>query len=179
MKIKLPEKTDRFVRKYHLYAFSDVLIFIVIILAFHLLWRLLVGDLMNVPFIFRMASWLSHQVFLASQIVLTWLGVQFTPFDHMTIGGSLRNNVIFLPDVYGYVSVNLSCSGLKQFYQIFFLMILYPGPWRHKLWFIPMSLVIIHLVNIGRIVTMTYITIHDAANWDFWHDNVVRPFFYV
>ncbi len=37
----------------------------------------------------------------------------------------------------GYVGVNESCSGLKQFYQIAVLFILFPGPWKHKLWYIP------------------------------------------
>lgn len=176
---KLTDQVNNVIEKYNLMAFRDVAIFMIILLVFHFLWKILIGDLLEVPFIYRSAEYLSQRVFSTSQWVLDILGVNYTPFETLDIAGMVRNNVIYLPDVNGYVSVNLSCSGLKQFYQYFFLMLLYPGPWKHKLWFIPMGLVIIHFVNIGRIITMTYITIHSASNWDFWHDYVVRPFFYV
>ncbi len=44
-----------------------------------------------------------------------------------------------------------SCSGIKQMLQISLLLIIYPGPWKHKLWFIPMGMVIIHFTNIIRL----------------------------
>jgi len=173
------KKIRGLIAKYRLESFTDVAIFAVILVGFHFGWRYFVGDLLRIPFIFNSAKGLSYEVFLRSQWVLDVLQVNYTAFDHMSIGASIKNNVIFLPEVNGFVSVNLSCSGLKQFYQFFFLMLLYPGPWRHKLWFIPFGLLVIHLVNIGRIVVMVFVTINDSARWDMWHDNVVRPFFYV
>ncbi len=38
-------------KKYHLYAFKDVAIFMVILLVFHVLWRTFVGEFFALDFI--------------------------------------------------------------------------------------------------------------------------------
>ena len=172
-------KLNDIIKKYHLQAFKDVIIFMSILLVFHFLWRLLIRDLFSVQFIFDSAYWLAGKVFVASVWVLDVFNVNVTAFDELSIAGRARYNVIFYAENNGYVYVNTSCSGLKQFYQWFFLMILYPGPWKQKLWFIPFGLVIIHFVNIFRIVSMTFVTMTIPQHWDFMHDYVLRPFFYV
>ncbi len=75
--------------------------------------------------------------------------------------------------------IDHTCSGLKQFYQAFFLFLLYPGPWKHKAWFIPMAIAMMHLVNVLRIVVLSLAMLHAYHQWDFIHDWVVRPMFYV
>lgn len=173
------DKLNVIIKKYHLNAFKDVVIFMSILLVFHVLWKLFIRDLFSVEFIFDSAYWLARQVFLASIWVLDVFNVNVTAFDELTIAGKARYNVIYYAENNGYVYVNTSCSGLKQFYQWFFLMILYPGPWKQKLWFIPLGLVIIHMVNIFRILGMTFVTMSIPQHWDFMHDYVMRPFFYV
>jgi exosortase/archaeosortase family protein len=175
----LTNKLNTIIKKYHLYAFKDVAIFMIILLVFHVLWKIFIRDLFSIQFIFDSAFWLATKVFVASVWVLDVLNVNITSFDELAIGDRIRANVIYYPENNGYVYVNRSCSGLKQFYQWFFLMLLYPGPWRHKAWFIPLGLVIIHFVNIFRIVSMTFVTMTIPQHWDFMHDYVLRPFFYV
>jgi exosortase/archaeosortase family protein len=167
------------INKYHLYALKDVFIFIVILLAFHVLWKIFIGDILDVDFIRNSANWLAGVVYRSSDWVLTFLNVNVTAFDEIKIHNQLHYNVFYYAPNNGFVYVNLSCSGLKQFYQWFFLMLLYPGPWRHKLWFFPLGLIIIHIVNIFRIVGMVFVTINLPQHWDFIHDYVMRPFFYV
>ncbi len=173
------DKLNTIIKKYHLYAFKDVIIFMLILLVFHILWKIFIKDLFSVQFIYDSAFWLSTKVFVASIWVLDVFNVNVTSFDELSIGGKVKFHVIHYAENNGYISVNRSCSGLKQFYQWFFLMLLYPGPWKHKLWFIPMGLVIIHIVNIFRIVSMTFVTMTIPQHWDFMHDYVLRPFFYV
>lgn len=170
---------NKFIQKYHLDAFRDVAIFMVILLFFHFMWRTYIRDILSVEFILDSANWLAVQVYIESRWVVELLGVKVTPFDELYIGEGLRQNVFYHAENNGYVSVNSSCSGLKQFYQWFFLMVLFPGPWKHKLWFIPTGLVIIHLVNVFRIISMVFVTIYLADYWDFIHDWILRPFFYV
>ncbi|MFK5856651.1 MAG: exosortase/archaeosortase family protein [Bacteroidota bacterium] len=81
----------------------------------------------------------------------------------------------------GYVSVNHGCSGFKQFLQWIVLMVFFPGPWKHKLWFIPAGLVVVHLVNVFRISSLSIILEYNQSQsfWDFSHDWILRPFFYV
>jgi exosortase/archaeosortase family protein len=172
-------KLNHYYQKYHLYAFKDVTIFIIILLIFHVLWRTFVGDIMSVDFIRNSANALAREVFVHASWFLSLVGTDITPFDELNIGGGLKQNVFFYAENNGAVYVNLSCSGLKQFYQWFFLILLYPGPWKHKLWFIPFGIVIVHLVNVFRIVSMVWVTMLIPQHWDFMHDWVLRPFFYV
>ena len=39
------------------------------------------------------------------------------------------------------------CNGFSLFALFLIFMITYPGPWKHKLWYIPMGLIAIHLIN--------------------------------
>ncbi len=179
MSQKVLNKIDQFFKKYHLYAFKDVAIFMVILVFFHILWRTFVSEFFALDFISRSANWLAYQVFLQSSWFLDVTGVNVTAFDELTIADVVRKNVFICAENSGFVYVNHSCSGLKQFYQWFFLMLLYPGPWKHKLWFFPMGILIVHLVNVFRIVGMVFVTMYLPQYWDFIHDWVMRPFFYV
>ncbi|MCD4697043.1 MAG: exosortase/archaeosortase family protein [Bacteroidales bacterium] len=179
MKNKHLISINEFIKKYHLYAFKDVVIFMAILLVFHALWKIFVTDILSVAFITDSANWLAHQVYVESRWFLDLVNVKVTAFDEFSIGGTLRRKVFYYAENNGYVSVNLSCSGLKQFYQWFFLMALYPGPWRHKLWFLPLGLVVVHIVNVFRIIGMVIVTINLPDHWDIIHDYVARPFFYV
>jgi exosortase/archaeosortase family protein len=80
---------------------------------------------------------------------------------------------------YGFIHINESCSGLKPILQFILLMILYPGPWKKKLWFIPMGVVIVHLTNLFRIIGLSVVIVTEPQYWHFSHDNLFRPFFYV
>jgi len=175
----LMNQIKAFIKKYHLYAFKDVAVFMIILLFFHFLFKIFSTNISASRFYIDSSDWLAERVFLTSQWILDMLNVKVTAFDQLNIAGSIRNRVFYYSENNGYVSVNHSCSGLKQFYQWIVLMLLYPGPWKHKTWFIPMGLGIIHLVNLFRIVGMTFVTIHLPQHWDFIHDYVMRPFFYV
>ncbi|MCB0805965.1 MAG: exosortase/archaeosortase family protein [Bacteroidales bacterium] len=176
---KLVNSINSFIKKYHLDAFKDVAIFMIILVIFHFLWKQFVGDFFSVAAISNSAYWLANMVYVQSNWLLGLFDVNVTPFEHLSIDGAVKQNVFYYAENNGYVSVNRSCSGMKQFYQWFFLMVLYPGPWKHKLWFIPFGLFTIHVVNVLRIITMVLITINLPEHWDFVHDYVVRPFFYV
>lgn len=170
---------NNFIQKYYLYAFKDVVIFIGILLIFHFLFKIFAKDLSAMRFFENSSDWLAQKVFITSRWILDLLNVKITAFDQLNIGNSVRQRVFYYPENNGFVSVNHSCSGLKQFYQWIVLMLLYPGPWKHKVWFIPLGLGIIHFVNLFRIVGMTFVTIHFSQHWDMIHDYVMRPFFYV
>jgi exosortase/archaeosortase family protein len=172
-------KLRGFIKKYKLEAFKDVAIFMAILLVFHFLWRTFIGDILEVAFIKDSANSLAVVVFNASQWALETMNINVSFFDELTIAGRPWKNVIYYAENNGFVAVNLSCSGLKQLYQWLFLMLLFPGPWKHKLWFIPMGLIVVHFVNVFRIISMTFVTINIPQQWDFMHDNVLRPFFYV
>jgi exosortase family protein XrtF len=70
------------------------------------------------------------------------------------------------------------CNGIILFALFLVFMIAYPGSWRKKLWYIPLGLVIIHLVNVIRIVALTIIVSIDY-NWlEFNHNYTFYIFVY-
>ncbi len=160
-----------FVEKYRLKPVVDVLLFAVIIYFFHWLWWSggLKHFLKEFAFFSETEEFLAHQVFLPAAWIVEHL-------LHYPIKGV--DNTIFLPN-HAFVAVEGACSGLKQFYQWVILMILFPGPWKRKLWYIPLGLLVIHLDNIIRIVILSVVAVHWPTHWDFIHMWILRPFFYV
>lgn len=157
---------------------GGVALFMGITLLFHGLWR--VGR----P-LFEEASWYlaladvtTQQAYLASAwIIERVLGDAVVRLDaictfRMTADGLAEPVTRFL-------IIDHTCSGLKQFYQALVLFLLYPGPRKHKPWFIPGVIVAMHLTNILRIVILGITMLHAYQHWDFVHDWVVRPMFYV
>jgi exosortase/archaeosortase family protein len=150
----------------------DVLIFAGIILGFHFFYR-------------AWANWWCFWplkdviVFLRDQLA-DLLFMQSTWLDTHLLGLDLikEDRKMIFPG-YGYISINLSCSGFKQMMQFLVLMLVFPGPWKHKLWFIPLGFVVVQLTNLFRITGLSLITIHCTDYWHFAHDNLFRPFFYV
>ena len=166
------QKYKDFVKKYRLESLVDVAVFAIIIYAFHWLWWTggLKGFLLEYTGFHELELFMANQVFMPSAwFVKHVIGYELNTYE---------TTLYFLPDK-GYIEVNGSCSGLKQFYQWLFLMILFPGPWKKKLWYIPLGMLVIHLENIFRIIILSVILIHWPDQWHFLHDWVLRPFFYV
>jgi len=166
------QKYKDFVKKYRLESLVDVAVFAIIIYAFHWLWWTggLKGFLLEYTGFHELELFMANQVFMPSAwFVKHVIGYELNTYE---------TTLYFLPDK-GYIEVNGSCSGLKQFYQWLFLMILFPGPWKKKLWYIPLGMLVIHLENIFRIIVLSVILIYWPDQWHFLHDWVLRPFFYV
>jgi len=62
------------------------------------------------------------------------------------------------------------CNGLSLFAVFIIFMIAYPGPCKHKAWFIPFGLITIHLINALRIVALCLIVTIDYELLTFNHD---------
>lgn len=147
----------------------DVALAITITYLFHRLWWRF--DEYFKPFLpFRVAmDWFKIQVFENSLwINRNIIGLQIQVRDPLTYVYS-NGSSMFIHD---------DCSGMKQFYQVIVLFLLTPGPWRHKLWYIPMGIVVMHLANVFRIVVLSVVSAWQPDYWRFTHDWVLRPFFY-
>lgn len=79
---------------------------------------------------------------------------------------------------WGFVDVSPGCTSLKQWMHFIFIMLLFPGRWKHKLWYIPAGILVIHGVNIVRIVGLTLTLIPWPQHFDFFHDYIFKTFFY-
>ncbi len=151
---------------------KDVLLFAVLILGFHFFYRAWANWWHFWPikeFMASLRSFLSYQVFVQS----IWIDKHILGLNLVIDGMTMR-----FPD-HGYITINSSCSGFKQFMQFIVLMVFFPGPWKHKLWFIPLGVFVVHLTNLFRIVGLSIVTVNWVEHWHFSHDYLFRPFFYV
>lgn len=162
-------------RKLHknpLYRFAfNFVLFSFITITFHYLWWNFLGFFRATDLYLTISGALAENVFrVSSWINLNLLGLNMYTED--------ATNTLRFPGI-GYITVVEACSGFKQFYQIFFLFVLFPGPWQHKLWYIPLCIAIMYVVNFMRIVILSLVLIHATPHWDFAHMWILRPFFYV
>ena len=166
----------------------NVGLFILLIISFHYLylgWQSLdywpvgkwVSQLMvwSVNMVYGQVCWLLDRV----------LQVDITTIDDMRLIAALNANgdwarVVIVPE----------CASLKQWMHWLFLMLLFPGPWKHKAWYIPAGLVVIEWVNAVRIsgillMQVAWPNIHirlfgnDINTFHLAHDYIFKVFFYL
>lgn len=151
--------------------FINIGLFITITISIHFLYRYW-ARMDYAPINQQMHSlhlWFADMVYRQS----AWLIQHLLGMDIKLIG-----NTMYWPNQQ-WIAITEGCSGVKQIIQFALLMLIFPGPWRKKLWYIPMGMLIIYLVNIFRILVLAEVLVHAPTYWHFTHDNIVRPFFYV
>lgn len=149
-----------------------VLWFCLITVFIHIIWKFWELKLHYFPvgeFMANAADFFNTLVFNESTWVITHI---------LNIKITTAGNSIFCSNGAGLTLIG-SCSGIKQIMQFAILMLVFPGPWKHKLWFIPLGMVIVHFTNVLRVVLLTIV----ADNWPtqimYAHDNWLRIMFYV
>lgn len=150
----------------------EVFLFVVITLAIHYSYRFWAQDLDFYPIkqtmtIFR--DFMARMVYDQS----TWV-------DEKVFGIQLKRegNLMWFSNGAG-ISINGSCSGDKQLLQLALLLILFPGRWKYKVWFIPLGLILVHATNILRIVLLSLVAIGKPEWMDTVHDTALRGMFYL
>ena len=155
--------------------YMDIILFVVAMLAANYFWKFTVlGD--------------------DSGLQVTWFGLDITdPFDVMAhhIASvvywllALTNehvhfaypNLIYF-DSGSAVRIVWSCTALKQSFIWIVIMLAARGPWKKKLWFIPLGLVCAYLFNILRITLINMVIEHHPELFDLLHEQVFKYLFY-
>ena len=157
-------------------SYFDVGLFFILIFSFHLLYNFWNFTLDYWPLngaVERLFSWASALLFDQSTWTLEHIfGMDFFTYEH-TIG------FVNYQDTYSYVTVAPECTSLKQWMHWLFLMLIFPGPWKHKAWYIPLGLVIIEFTNVVRIVGITLFLVHYPDDFALAHDVIFKIMFYV
>lgn len=110
-------------------------------------------------------EWIIHQIVMMSRGFLELIGFELVPYvdaplyrDQLAIEGSIG------------VVVGAPCDGIVLFGLFIVFVLSFPGPWKHKLWFIPAGLIAIHLINVLRVAALAII-VHWNEEWmAFNHD---------
>lgn len=166
----------------------NVGLFIILIISFHYLylgWQALdywpVGKL-----VYNLMLWSVDLVYSQS----IWVLDHVFRIDITTFSGTRLITAINSKGGLAQVVIAPECASLKQWMHWLFLMILFPGPWKHKLWYIPAGLVIIEWTNVVRIcgillmqIAWPDIHIHlfgnDINTFHLAHDYIFKLFFYL
>lgn len=173
----LTGKLKNFEKRKQLSSVKEVLIFAAITLFIHYTYNLWAHHYYRSTItLFNLDLPVSeiYAVFTRNLLhVSSWV-VEHIPWLKITV----VKMTIYISDK-GYITINEGCSGLKQYIQFALLMMLYPGPWKKKLWFIPMGLIVVYLTNIFRIVGLVIVLSINPGSFHFSHDYIFRPLFYV
>lgn len=148
----------KFLNKYH-----SLVWFALKALGAYFLWLFVLAFFPN--FVYEVHFQLIRFQTWASANIISLLGFQgsYTTGDKNCLGHLSLNNI---PSV----CVGTGCSGLEMFVvYIVFLVVVNMGAWKRLLWFLPLGLVTIVLLNILRIVTLAFIYNYAPNYLDFNH----------
>lgn len=152
----------------------DVLLFVVLLLSFHYIYLYWSGSMNFAPVrgaVDKLFVFSSDVLFNHSKWTLRNLGIKFIT-ENQTFW-------VYNGDkISGFVDVEPGCTSLKQWMHWLFLMLLFPGPWRHKVWYIPIGLIVIHFINVFRIVGLTISVKYYPQYFDTFHNYFFKTLFY-
>lgn len=93
-----------------------------------------------------------------SKILLELLGFQTFLYEH----------VIGIQGSHG-VFIGTPCNGLELMALFAGFILVFPGSWKTKSWYIPLGLIIIHILNLIRVVSLTIMAKYYPEQLDFNH----------
>ena len=79
------------------------------------------------------------------------------------------DNWIALQESVGVI-VGAPCDGMALFALFSIFILAFPGPWKQKLWFIPAGILLVHFVNVLRVIALVVIVDANPAWLSFNHD---------
>lgn len=157
-------------------SYFDVGLFFVLIFSFHFLYLFWNEGLDFWPIkgaVDKLFVWASALLFDQS----TWTLEHIFGMDFFTYGQTI--GFLNHEDTYSYVTVAPECTSLKQWMHWLFLMLIFPGPWKHKAWYIPLGLVIVEFTNVVRVVGIALFLRTFPHDFALAHDVIFKIMFYV
>lgn len=155
---------------------KPALLFVGKIILIYVAWKVwlwFVGT-EDVPIQERYWPWLSIQweafndfvrvnLIYVSGFVLEIFGLSTTP----------GNYVIGIEGTSG-MAVGNYCLALQLWFFFVGLVLVFPSPWKHKLWFAALGLLVIHLLNVVRVVVLGWLLAYAPEYFDFNHYYALR-----
>lgn len=77
------------------------------------------------------------------------------------------------------VLIGTPCNGLSLFALFAGFIIIFPGKWVYKLFFIPLGILLIHVINIFRLVGLALVVVYHPASLEFNHKYTFTVIVYV
>lgn len=142
---------------------KGILYFLVLFFFFEFIWKLCVHEVDNGETLLVLGSdftSLIYPICLFTAKITYWVIHSLLGYSGFHIDGlfiyfedSLKMQIVF------------GCTGLKQVLQFSFVIIGFWGPWKKKLIFIPLSILILFVVNILRLVITSFVIKDGFPEW--------------
>ncbi|MBN1198206.1 MAG: hypothetical protein JXA23_02560 [Bacteroidales bacterium] len=144
-------------------------IFFLVLLLFQLIWENFEAEITSfLPFVF-----LSDAI---GNLQLTIIPALVNP---LTDAGIIRDGIsLILPNGL-YINYFFYLSGIKQMCLVIILLLIAPGPWKHKAWFIPLALLIIQATVFGRFFLLNLYCLIQPEQLHLVKDFLFIPLFYL
>jgi exosortase/archaeosortase family protein len=102
--------------------------------------------------------WISPAGALDSWVISKTTVPSMYLLHHLGFDAHIEGQNVFVPDM-GGAFIGNECNGLPLFALFAGFVLAYPGPWKVKLWFIPAGILVVHVLNILRVVALILIQI--------------------
>lgn len=155
--------------------YLDVIVFAVTLLAANFLWKwTVIGDNSSTQVLWFGLDITAPFVVVSNHIaqVVYWLIHLFRDTVHLE-----GTHVIWF-DSGSSTSIVWSCSAIKQAWIWIAIMLTSRGSWLHKLWFIPLGLVGVHVFNILRITCIALLIEFHPEWFPILHEYIFKYLFY-
>ncbi len=155
---------------------QSVIIFSAILLISNAVWKLSIyGDEEKLP-VLLFNHWDISAPFEAMTLHIANVSRSLLEFFNYNIHWHCDNDICF--SNHNRVTIVWGCTAIKQSFIFLCIMAFTPGPWKHKLWYIPLGLLIVYLFNIFRISAIA-VSVENHRDWfDFLHGTVFKYLFY-
>ena len=155
-------------------AYQGIVLFLIVMFASNFFWKHTIwGDEngLEVSFLGLDLSVVFVGLCYHLATVVHWL------LDLFGVHTYLYETIIYHDNGQG-VSVVWGCNGIKQSFIFAMIMLFARGPMKHKLWFIPLGLICVYLINVARLLFLVIIVRDYPDSFEFWHGGVTKYLFY-
>lgn len=143
-------------------------IFFLALLFFQLIWGNFETEITTFPPLTALSDVLGN-------LQLTGIPALISPLTGAVI---IRDGIsLILPNGF-YINYFFYLSGIKQMCLVIFLFVIAPGPWKKKLWFIPLALLVIQFTVFFRFFLLTLYCLIQPEQYHLVKDYLFIPFFY-
>jgi exosortase/archaeosortase family protein len=158
-----------------LIPYSGIIYFMVILIVSHFLWKFTVlGDESDTIVTFFGLD-ISAPFSLMADHVAKMVKNILTMFGYVIMG---ETGNILRHENGNAVRIVWACTGIKQAYIFFCIIAFYRGPFKTKLWYIPLGIAVTYLFNIFRISVITGIVYNHFNLFELVHEHIFKYLFY-
>ncbi|MFV0467406.1 MAG: exosortase/archaeosortase family protein [Dysgonomonas sp.] len=146
-----------------LIPFKDIIWFLFLFITLDFIWKLIIKEGVDSSLFIVLGKDLTHTV----QPICNWTArlVYWVIHDLMNYENlRLNGTVLSFPGSYR-LNVVWGCTGIKQVVLFALIIALYYGPWKKKLIFIPISMLILNVINVVRIIATVFVIKDGYPDW--------------